>query len=264
MFLQGISPVSMFVDAPFKVTRRTKWVAGVEVLDVAYYMKLEREYRASYDEEPNEFGECELPPVPDYFNPAAKGDWQTSDQDTFDRYVDFDEEQYRQHGTIELHLRSVEKAPTTFCVKGCTTDCTMEVDGHGRWFGPTLYRQYYLHPFTGTSPIAVSQKPTDPYGEGYIDCNGRFMITDAAFKRRKESLIAHYKWKYQMEYLERCNLPHIIAGPEPELSEPQETFDEKALPAQYCGGLRNGVIGSIKALDPAIMPGFLRVVPDGN
>ena len=70
------------------------------------------------------------------------------------------------------------------------------------------------------------------------------MVSEEGFERRRqtESLVAYKKWELQRLILRAHSLPHIIAGPEPELLEPQEDATGASLVGQLCGRVRHELL----------------------
>ena len=77
---------------------------------------------------------------------------------------------------------------------------------------------------------------------GYVNNAGQFVVSEEGFKRRRQGLVAHKKWELQRLILRAHNLPHIIAGPEPELLEPQEDATGASLVGQLCGRVRHELL----------------------
>ena len=99
--------------------------------------------------------------------------------------------------------------------------------------------QIYLRVDDRTEVILVSRKPTELSSEGRLDRQGNFVITDAAFEKRKNSLVALRKWEVKREFLRKADLPVLAAGDRPVTRKEQETLDHVILPEQLCCTGRN-------------------------
>ena len=192
--------------------------------------------------------------VPDYFNPDLDGEWQFMTEDEYEQYIDFSIEKFRLHHVAEFKLKQIEEAPLLYCIAGCSHDCTRKFSERGQLLAPALFNVYYLRVGVQLITIVVSCKPTEPAGDGYRDHGGRFVITEVAFGARKTSLVALQKWNLKRAVLRQFELPHIIAGPQPELHELQEDFDPAHFPDQQCGAVGIGV-------DSPMLADFMRVQP---
>ena len=71
----------------------------------------------------------------------------------------------------------------------------------------------------------------------------------AVFEKRRDSLIALYKWEAKREFLRKADLPVLAAGDRPVTREAQECLDHVILPDQLCGTARNVIDLTDQQLD---------------
>ena len=249
-----MSDVLVLAAAAEKEARRTLWINDVGlVVEARHYMSLERLYRVAFEQNMRCMGTT-VALVPDYFNPDLDGEWQFMTEDEYEQYIDFSVEKLQLHHVVEFKLKEIEEAPLLYCIAGCSHDCTRKFGERGQLLPPALFNVYYLRVGAQLITIVVSCKPTEPAGDGYRDHGGRFVITEVAFGARKTSLVALQKWHLKRAVLRQFELPHIIAGPQPELQEVQENFDPAYFPDQQCGAVGVGV-------NSQMLADFMRVQP---
>ena len=207
-----------------------------KLLDVPYYMALHRFYKMAYDLDAGTEGTAAVIPVS--YSPRDNAPYLGLSAADFEKYTDFSEAQLRQHRWAEQQLQAIDDAPLRYCVQGCLRPCFyFNRDKQGRSPTPRI-EQLYLRVDDRTEVVLVSRKPT-AYGEGQLDYQNNFVITQAAFEKRRDSLVAVRKWELKREFLRKADLPVLAAGDRPVSREVQETLDHLILPEQLCGTERN-------------------------
>ena len=246
--------------------RETTWIRCIgKCLNVREYMDRERLYRDGHRQNR---GGVMVAMLPRCFDPAQPGVWQEMPERQYRHYTAFDGRALKKHCEAERQLAEIDDAELTYCQEGCSFDCTEpRTDADANEIA-VLFRQYFLRIGGALHIILVSMKPTVPNGLGFVNNVGQFVISDEGFERRRQSMIAHKKWELQRLVLRAHNLPHIIAGPEPELMEPQEDANGASFIGQLCGRVRHELLNeawpSFMTMRPASAASSASGTPSAN
>ena len=218
-----------------------------KVLNVPYYMALHRFYKMAYDINAETEGTAAM--IPLSFSPRDNAPYLGLSVADFEKYTDFSDEQLRQHRWAEQQLQAIDDAPIRYCVQGCLRPCYyVNRDRQGRAPTPRI-EQLYLRFDDRNEVVLVSRKPATPGSEGKLDHQGNFVVTDAVYEKRRDSLIALCKWEAKQEFLRKADLPVLAAGDRPVTREAQECLDHVILPDQLCGTARNVIDLTDQQLD---------------